>query len=1792
MTCGSEICIHANGVFMFDVNVPADEMLMALPVASNFLYDKAKPFFDYKATVGSVIAVIKKTIKASDSEGGFKTVASRKKKKRGVLKESIVNKRVAAKVLGAHSWSSETGNTMESESIDMEEEFLVEETSVDYDNNGTFVGRDPDQTPKGLHVKTKKVLGKPLGVIDYNTVDAEDDVLDDSLLLPPPPLVKPSVQVSVHKSFALDIDLVAVAGKSFQKKVNFVRKIFSDVNSFGGASTPSKFGGIIRASFTSEKTMMAAAQLANDRGVVINTDLKCPINNHTNQAIVLKEIPVETSIEAVRAAIFGFGFIKLIKMQLVGLWQKVIVKLEDQIQTNFLTAEWFILIRKDVVHVAWADIDKQTWNARDEFRALLYMLPMGTNAHDLWNFIGLVNGKTCVIERSSVSYVRARCATVCFDSESSLIWAMANTPVIKGVAQDQFRLVKIYEKKSAPVSCSLAFGGKTWASVVGKPLSIVSFGGSAQSGSISYGKFLPTVNGELEDHLKNIESSFVSLAGQIGELAKRENIVMEVSLGDATSDKTAAVPGSTASPEVPISALGWFGFSRWCSSSTFFSMSSLVWKIATCNVRGLNNPAKQVDVIHWHKNMNNLVSIFTESKLKGKVHPWLANKFDGVLVFASGLNSGFSGAGVLIVVNSSLAKHVCKISEVPGQLLSIKLLFKNKLSVSILGLYAGASSVARFFQAGEINFFIAKAINESFFVILGGDFNEDSSHKCASFKKCFDLGLINSLERSFFAKSPTWCNSHGITKTINYMFVSSNLVSVVVDCGVDGVEEYFDTDHKTVYVSMRLGGLLDVQLNSLRKQANRDCWKYDIKNTSEIKWLDFRNTTAANAVMFSDEFVAAKQFSDLDAMLDSVSASPMNSLFLSGASFNAICSGLAKMRKSYCSFKLLESKQAEKSGIRQTIERKIESFKVDKGHTIRSVLEYLFCKVVLDHLVDGEELVLESELVKSKMDGIIEGWTRKRVSLDHVFDGAFSDIMNSIGFDKMFGVISNLPNRKAAGLSGIPNELWKHCDKSVLDMLLVLLNFCLSFSMIPKSYEWEGMLTNTRSIALIETACKILSKILSDQISLACSTFDVLHGNNFSVLKGMSTQLPIFAIELWLVLQDMRKAYDSRSLVRIKMCDKFIRFFGSIHNGHTNRVMTDFGLTNGYHGKVFSPLLWYIFYDLLLCEVKRQESICGYRLISHFISKTGRAEFQAGLSSFLVGSSQAATQYILNIASEFFHLNNISINNDKTVAILINCRVTALYLIISGMPISIAKRGEPHHYLGIFLSSDGLSKPSLVKVHSDVQFFINLILRKVISNKQFAYLVSSILFPIVSYRIQFNALICKGLKSKSELPLDFLNDALHHPFLYNLKTFEQIQAESKSASVIAFANSIGVLGHLFFHRSHDLQVLSWHPHYPLLFSVCVRVSLSNNFLAGVVCIFSGCDLSLGGSLAGVFRLWCGTSMSLVLNEMIFFKCVSSFRHYGIAFVEQLCDRNGIAFDWKTFKHWKRLDPCSLVSSWFNLSIRFLNGVASLYGCSPHEGVGGFFNIRQSLGFGVICNNLLGVRAIHLSVYTDGFLSNLGTVDMLADAAVFFENINSGLDMGVSGLVSSTLAELQAIALALECVLFSRSAVIDACRLESLLVGPDFKNHCWIEHCYIANIIHYKNLDVNWIKVKGHLGVSDNKCVDALAMNTAFFAWHLPHLVSERFLKAGVNMVSGNSRHFVRDVFRSIHRVHWEVGSGSQVVPGCLHADIDWLRSSLVWHLDFHMATGFTSVRMAGFRTYFMKVLHHHHPVAV
>ncbi|KAG9294947.1 hypothetical protein G9A89_017741 [Geosiphon pyriformis] len=292
-------------------------------------------------------------------------------------------------------------------------------------------------TPKAKHVNTGTIFGSPLGSLDF-TID------DDEIVLPPrvsisldkkwidPKIVKTQIEVSVKKSFALDINLSAVEEKSAMAKTQVIRKLFLGINGFGRTITPSKFEGIIKSIFTSEASMEKATSLAKDNNIIVNTNLKRQ-GIHLDRTVVIKEIPMNTSKEMIVAIVTKFEEIKSIKIQLIGMWQKTVVEFAKSGQADQLVSKWSFLIGKDSMHIAKAVDDRDIWTSRDRFRALLFTLPVETTAHDIGTLLDKVGGKTCVINCSLETGNRFYCTVVCFESANDLDLAFLTEPILGGV---------------------------------------------------------------------------------------------------------------------------------------------------------------------------------------------------------------------------------------------------------------------------------------------------------------------------------------------------------------------------------------------------------------------------------------------------------------------------------------------------------------------------------------------------------------------------------------------------------------------------------------------------------------------------------------------------------------------------------------------------------------------------------------------------------------------------------------------------------------------------------------------------------------------------------------------------------------------------------------------------------------------------------------------------------------------------------------------------------------------------------------------------------------------------------------------------------------------------------------------------------------------------------------------------------------------------------------------------------------------------------------------------------------
>ncbi|KAG9298039.1 hypothetical protein G9A89_018867 [Geosiphon pyriformis] len=418
------------------------------------------------------------------------------------------------------------------------------------------------------------------------------------------------------------------------------------------------------------------------------------------------------------------------------------------------------------------------------------------------------------------------------------------------------------------------------------------------------------------------------------------------------------------------------------------------------------------------------------------------------------------------------------------------------------------------------------------------------------------------------------------------------------------------------------------------------------------------------------------------------------------------------------------------------------------------------------------------------------------------------------------------------------------------------------------------------------------------------------------------------------------------------------------------------------------------------------------------------------------------------------------------------------------------------------------------------------ILRKAITKKQFLYLISAVLQPIISYRLQFSCtsssvckkwdrLLKKGLKLKANLPKNFLNEALYHLELYGLKTFEQVLAENLVANLIKFSNSAKILGDLFKHRAMDLQVACWMSRHPLWFPVKLSIDPLNCFLVGAICTLAFCNLSLGDVLPNVFQAGRGVMVVEVLGL-------------------------------DSYLSMKKLDPRSLVPAWFTLLVSFIEGGGLL-----HNRVVSF----QLLSSGHYCD--CGSVEKHLlssvEIYIDGSVKDFGLVNICNGTAAYFPDVNLGIGVKINGLLSLTLVEMQAIALVLECIpnffsvtLFTDSqALLNICKFDSSVPVSNFCRNCWIKKEHICQVIFRKHLSVNWQKVKGHSDVIKNKQADFFTDTATVTSFLLPLKIPYWFLTVEDRIVFGNAYCFVKSLFSAISFVKWE----SKCIDSIMNTDI-------------------------------------------
>ncbi|GBB99263.1 hypothetical protein RclHR1_34630001 [Rhizophagus clarus] len=236
-----------------------------------------------------------------------------------------------------------------------------------------------------------------------------------------------------------------------------------------------------------------------------------------------------------------------------------------------------------------------------------------------------------------------------------------------------------------------------------------------------------------------------------------------------------------------------------------------------------------------------------------------------------------------------------------------------------------------------------------------------------------------------------------------------------------------------------------------------------------------------------------------------------------------------------------------------------------------------------------------SSAVYNSVEDLPEPWKQEYLPIPYIDANWWSTFDSPITMDELLNTLKTLPNNKAPGPSGITYEDIKHLHPSILLKLTTFFNLCLRHITLPKAwkqalifpipkpYEWEYLLSNTRPITLLETPQKILYSIITQRLNNILSKHNLLQHNNRAGLKGQSTYEPLvniqYAIEsvnfnnqykrssrnkqdLWIAIQDLSKAYDRvdirllrLSLLRLKIPQAITDFICQTFSDRFNQVI-------------------------------------------------------------------------------------------------------------------------------------------------------------------------------------------------------------------------------------------------------------------------------------------------------------------------------------------------------------------------------------------------------------------------------------------------------------------------------------------------------------------------------------------------------------------------------------------------------------------------------------------------------------
>ncbi|GET52104.1 RNA-directed DNA polymerase from mobile element jockey-like [Rhizophagus irregularis DAOM 181602=DAOM 197198] len=623
--------------------------------------------------------------------------------------------------------------------------------------------------------------------------------------------------------------------------------------------------------------------------------------------------------------------------------------------------------------------------------------------------------------------------------------------------------------------------------------------------------------------------------------------------------------------------------------------------------------------------------------------------------WAPSLSNSRPHDGVGLLLRHPLHKHVQKIDPWKGRLLKLDLFF-HQTKISIISVYIPPYHSIHYKERdaifAQLNLWLDKARSNNYHVIILGDFNADTNSHSHHLPQ-HHLKILRSLSSQYFTDhqshissisgpSSTFYHQNGFSR-LDYIwsspgFPAPGLFSHVESCPKLNDNQF--TDHRVLFTAFDFSSYFAILAKARLKQKN---YTIPIYSTTPlpafVKFL--RSQKALVSAYLSTQFHQHRVNS-----IEYYTALRDEHFSTSPGSF--ISSALSVEHRSIILDRVLvviNSKPAlltEPSDIKQAAIKHFQS-------------------VVTPPLVQH-----------SSINEFPPRWQKAYTPISDIDSSLYTSVMSPILEEEWKNTIQSMPNNKASGPSKISYEMLKHLTGEAFNLSLVLANACLTHGNIPadwrealvypipKPHEFDAQLKNTRPITLLETVRKCVVKVVTIRLSKILADNQVLQGGNFAGLPGGSTDIPIKMLnaiihqqrfdksddqELWIVSQDISKAFDSidlnmlkLALVHLYILSLLIKFIINFFTRRNNKIITHYGNTSGYRVRI-------------ACDpfILKSSALLDYSPIEYEQHNLPVSHITFMDDSTLIASSKRGIEDRLSITAEFYTLNNTQANSAKYI---------------------------------------------------------------------------------------------------------------------------------------------------------------------------------------------------------------------------------------------------------------------------------------------------------------------------------------------------------------------------------------------------------------------------------------------------------------------------------------------------------------------------------------------------------------